>query len=132
MKHGNPMTDETSIRIARVYDDPDDIPGARLLVDRLWPRGIRKDSLRHDDWIPEVAPSTALRKWYGHDLGKWDAFRERYRAELIANRPAVDRCLDWCRKGPVVLLYGKKDRDHNQAVVLRDYLREALRREKRT
>lgn len=120
------MTNAPDIGHARVYDDLDDTQAARLLVDRVWPRGISKDDLALDDWIKEVAPSTELRKWFGHDPDRWDAFRRRYREELDDNEEAVERCLVWCRKGPVVLLYGAKDRDHNQAVVLRAYLRERL------
>jgi uncharacterized protein YeaO (DUF488 family) len=121
-----------AIRIARCYDDPDQTQGARILVDRMWPRGISKEDLKHDDWIREAAPSDELRKWFDHDPDKWDEFRDRYRAELDENPEAVERCLDWCRKGPVTLLYAAKDRDHNQAVVLRDHLRERLAREDAT
>ncbi|MBK6467245.1 MAG: DUF488 family protein [Rhodobacter sp.] len=124
------MTGKADISLARAYDGPDGRPGARLLVDRVWPRGRRKEDLRLDDWIRDVAPGTALRKWFGHDPAKWAEFRDRYRAELDANRDAVERCLAWCRKGPVVLIYGAKDRVHNQAVVLRDHLQEALVLEK--
>jgi uncharacterized protein YeaO (DUF488 family) len=91
---------------------------------------LRKEDLHLDDWIREVAPSDALRKWFGHEPEKWKAFRERYRAELDGEPEAVEKCLDWCRKGPVVLLYGARDQEHNQAVVLREYLQEALARKK--
>jgi len=117
------------IDLARVYDDPDAAQGARLLVDGIWPRGISKAELAHDDWIREVAPSGQLRKWFGHDPDKWNAFQRRYRAELDTNDAAVERCLEWCRKGPIVLLYGARDREHNQAVGLGDYLRDHLARE---
>ena len=96
--------------------------GARLLVDRVWPRGVTKAGLRLDKWIRDVGPSTKLRKWFGHDPERWDASREHYVAELESNPEAVDRCLGWCRKGPVTLLFAAKDREHNQAVVLRDHL----------
>lgn len=125
------MSDQADIRIARVYDELDASAGARLLVDRVWPRGLRKEDLKHDDWIRDVAPSAALRKWFGHDPDKWDAFRERYRAELDDNAEAVERCLAWCREGPVTLLYSARDRERNQAVVLRQYLHELLDRETR-
>jgi uncharacterized protein YeaO (DUF488 family) len=118
--------DRARIHIARVYDDLSAIKGARLLVDRLWPRGIRKEALGHDDWLKDIAPSTELRKWFGHDPDRWQDFRARYRAELDDNPDAVERCLKWCRKGSVTLLYGAKDEAHNQAVVLRAYLREQL------
>jgi uncharacterized protein YeaO (DUF488 family) len=89
---------------------------------------VKKADLRHDDWIRDVAPSTELRKWFGHDPEKWDAFRSRCRAGLEGNPEAVDHCLDWCRKGLVTLLIAAKDREHNQAVVLRDHLAERLKR----
>lgn len=120
------MTGTAGIGTARLYDAADTGPAARLLVDRLWPRGIRKDALALDDWIPEVAPSHDLRRWFHHESAKWEEFEARYRAELDAAPEAVERCLSWCRKGPVVLLYGAKDRDHNQAVVLAGHLKAAL------
>jgi uncharacterized protein YeaO (DUF488 family) len=118
------------IRIARVHDAPDAMPGARLLVDRVWPRGVTKAKLRLDEWIRDVAPSTELRKWFGHDPERWDAFRERYLAELERNPEAVDRCLGWCRKGPITLLFAVRDREHNQAVVLREHLTACLRQQR--
>jgi uncharacterized protein YeaO (DUF488 family) len=123
------MTGNGKLHIARVYDEPEAGQGARLLVDRVWPRGVAKDELQHDDWIRDVAPSTELRTWFGHDPEKWRDFQRRYRAELDDNPAAVEHCLAWCRKGPVTLLYGAKDRDHNQAVVLRDYLKAAIEAE---
>ncbi|MEI4234862.1 DUF488 domain-containing protein [Roseovarius sp. D22-M7] len=127
------MTDTAfPIRLARVHDDLSDLPGARLLVDRVWPRGIARAALQLDDWIREAAPSTALRTWFGHDPARWAAFRESYLAELGDTPEAVDRCLAWCRAGPVILLFAAKDRDHNQAVVLREHLRERLTREDAT
>jgi len=123
------MTDTPfPMRLARVHDGISDLTGARLLVDRIWPRGLRKDAVQLDDWIRDAAPSTALRKWFGHDPARWDGFRKHYLAELAEAPEAVDRCLAWCRAGPVVLLFAAKDRDHNQAVVLRDHLREILTR----
>ncbi|MBU3029553.1 DUF488 domain-containing protein [Paracoccus marinaquae] len=118
------------IRIARVYDADDDTKaGVRLLVDRIWPRGIRKADLQPDAWLRDIAPSTALRKWFGHDPAKWEEFRRLYAAELDARPEAVEAALDWCRRGPVTLLYGASDREHNQAVLLRDYLRDRLGRD---
>ena len=116
------MTTTPSIHLARVYDNLDDVRGARLLVDRVWPRGVTKSELALDDWIREVAPSTALRKWFAHDVEKWEIFQRRYRAELDGRNEPVSRCLDWCRRGEVVLLFGTRDRIHNQAVVLKEYL----------
>lgn len=126
------MTNAPDIDHARVYDDLGKTQGARLLVDRVWPRGVSKVDLDLDDWIKEVAPSTDLRKWFGHDTDRWEDFWRRYRAELDENEEAVERCLAWCRRGPIILLYGAKDRDHNQAVVLREYLRERLAQEDAT
>lgn len=129
------MPETDSPAIARVYDAPDPAGGARLLVDRLWPRGLARQALRLDDWIREVAPSTALRRWFGHDPARWDEFCRRYRVELEANPAAVARCLHWCRRGRVTLLFAAADRDRNQAVVLRDHLRAVLaatRQESRT
>lgn len=115
-----------AITLARAYDDLSGLSGAHLLVDRVWPRGISREALHLDAWLRELAPSSALRKWYGHQPARWEEFRKRYLAELADNRDAVNRCLDWCRKGPVVLLFGARDREHNQAVVLRDHLRARL------
>lgn len=115
------------IRLARVYDEidgPHDT--ARLLVDRLWPRGIAKADLTLDGWLRDLAPSTGLRKWFGHDPARWDEFRRRYAAELDRQPEAVQTALTWCRRGPVTLLYGAADRQHNQAVALRDYLQDML------
>ncbi len=120
------MSEPHAIRIARVYDPPEAMVGARLLVDRVWPRGMRKADLGHDDWLREVAPSSDLRRWFGHDPEKWPMFQKRYRGELEASPDAVERCLAWCRKGPVTLLYAARDQDHNHALVLRNYLRERL------
>lgn len=110
------------VSVARVYDDVGETSGARILVDRVWPRGISKEDLKHDDWIREVAPSSELRKWFDHDAEKWPEFRRRYLSELNDNAEAVKRCLEWCRNGRVTLLFAARDREHNQAVVLRDHL----------
>lgn len=110
------------IRLSRVYDHEPD-PGSRsYLVDRVWPRGVRRDDLEPADWAKDVAPSPELRKWFGHDPERWEEFRRRYFAELDA-RPQVWRpLLDAARSGTLTLLYGARDRDHNNAVALRDYL----------
>lgn len=116
------MASGGKVSVARVYDDLGEASGARILVDRVWPRGLSKEDLKHDDWIREVAPSSELRKWFDHDADKWPEFRRRYLSELEDNSDAVGRCLDWCRKGRVTLLFAARDREHNQAVVLRDHL----------
>ncbi len=110
------------LMVARVYEPLETMAGARLLVDRLWPRGISKERLRPDDWPKEVTPSTDLRKWFHAGSGTWAEFRERYEAELAAHPIEVERCLDWCRKGPVTLLTAAHDPEHSHAVVLRDWL----------
>lgn len=121
------MADVPEIRIARVHDEPyRRNEGVRLLVDRIWPRGMSKAKLQYDAWLRQVAPSSDLRKWFGHDPARWGAFQRRYIAELDTNPEAIETCLDWCASGPVTLLYSAADRDHNQAVVLRDYLRRRL------
>lgn len=105
-----------------MYDDPAGSDGYRVLVDRLWPRGISKDEAALDAWIKDVGPSTELRRWFGHDPSKFDEFADRYRAELKGSE-ALEQLRAGCRENPVVtLLYGAKDTQHNQAVVLRDLL----------
>lgn len=107
------------IAIERVYDaDP---PGVAFLVDGLWPRGVRKDDL-DARWLRVVAPSRDLRSWFGHDVDRWEEFQRRYRAELDANRSAAEPLIDAAATGPITLLFAAKDRDHNNAVVLRDWL----------
>lgn len=117
-----------TIRIKRVYEAPEPGDGRRFLVERLWPRGIRKDSLALDGWLPEVAPSAGLRRWFGHEPAKWDGFRQRYRQELDADPGAWLPLLEAASQGPVTLLYSARDTLHNSALVLQDYLREHLDR----
>jgi uncharacterized protein YeaO (DUF488 family) len=124
--HGKGMIKHVRIGVARAYDPPGDDDGARYLVDRVWPRGIRKDALRIEQWLRDVAPSNELRRWFGHDPRRWDAFVERYRAELDANRPAWEPLLEAASQGPITLVYGARDAEHNQAVALRDYLERKL------
>lgn len=115
-----------TIRIKRVYEPPAPDDGARFLVERLWPRGQTKAALALDAWLRDVAPSTALRQWFGHDPAKWAEFRQRYRAELAADPAAWCPLLEAARQGPVTLLYSARDTAHNGALVLRDFLREQL------
>ncbi len=110
------------IRLKRVYESPDSEDGTRILVDRLWPRGMTKEKANVDLWLKEIAPSTELRKWFAHDPAKWDEFQTRYRAELAANPDAVAQMLDAEKSGTVTLLYAAKDEEHNEAVVLQEYL----------
>lgn len=110
------------ISLRRAYDPPLPDQGRRVLVDRLWPRGLSREALAADLWLREIAPSDALRHWFGHDPAKWPEFRHRYAAELDANPEPVRQLRQMARSGPVVLLYAAQDRDHNNAVALRDYL----------
>ena len=114
------------IRVRRVYDDPSPGGGARVLVDRVWPRGLRKEAARLDDWAKDVAPSTELRTWYRHDPAKFDEFRRRYTAELAGPGPreAFGRLRTLAANGPVTLLTATKDLDLSQAAVLAGLLRE--------
>lgn len=110
------------IRIKRTYDPPTRTDGRRVLIERLWPRGMKKESLVMDEWLKEVAPSTELRKWFGHEPERWAEFQRRYKAELSANPDAWKPLLDASRKGTVTLLYSAHDTEHNSAMVLRDFL----------
>lgn len=110
------------IRLKRIYDKKADQDGVRILVDRLWPRGIDKQEAGIDLWLKEVAPSTELRRWFGHDPAKWKEFRERYRGELKANEAALESLRERARTETITLLYAAKDTAHNHAVALRDFL----------
>lgn len=115
-----------TIRIKRAYVPPAESDGARILVDRLWPRGMKKERLALTAWLKEIAPSTALRKWFDHDPEKWEAFRRRYRAELDTRPELVSAALDFVRAGTTTLVFGSVDEQHNGAIVLRDYLLERV------
>lgn len=111
------------IRVKRIYDPPDAKDGARVLVDRLWPRGARKESAKLTLWLKDIAPSDDLRRWFGHDPARFAEFSRRYRAELSANKAAVSRIQDVVKAGRVTLLYAAHDEEHNNACVLADYLK---------
>jgi uncharacterized protein YeaO (DUF488 family) len=116
-----------SIAIKRVYEPAAKTDGYRVLIDRLWPRGLKKESVQLDLWVKELAPSTALRQWFGHDPARWDGFRHRYATELDALaeqwRPLAERAA----RHTVTLLYGARDEEHNNAVALKAYLENWLR-----
>jgi len=116
-----------SLQVKRVYDKPSLKDGRRFLVERLWPRGVKRDAVRIDGWLKEVAPSDALRRWYAHDVVKWNEFRERYVEELDRNPEPVGLLLEAARHGPVTLVYSARDTDHNSALVLRQYLEKKAR-----
>lgn len=111
-----------SIKIKRIYDPPERTDGARVLVDRLWPRGVSKDRAKLKLWLKDIAPSDDLRRWFGHDPARFAEFSRRYRTELGANKEAVSRIEDLMKSGRVTLLYGARDTEHNEARVLADYL----------
>jgi uncharacterized protein YeaO (DUF488 family) len=110
------------IRLKRAYDPPAPEDGVRVLVDRLWPRGLRKTDAAIDRWLKDIAPSTELRRWFGHDPDRWDEFRRRYRHELSAHAELLDELRALARAGTVTLVYAAKDERHNDAVVLREVL----------
>ena len=112
------------VRIARIYDPPGENDGWRVLVDRLWPRGVSKRVARVDEWKKEIAPSDRLRRWFGHRADRWAEFQKRYRAELARNQALLDGLRAMEKKhGTVTLLFAARDEEHNQAVVLRNLLR---------
>jgi uncharacterized protein YeaO (DUF488 family) len=119
------------IRIKRVYEAPARADGRRILVERLWPRGMKKEALVADGWMKEVAPTTELRRWFNHQPERWERFRERYAAELAANAESLAPLRALARKGTVTLLYSAHDADHNSAVVLCDFLRKPASRGRR-
>jgi uncharacterized protein YeaO (DUF488 family) len=116
------------VRIKRAYDPPAEDDGQRVLVDRVWPRGVTREEARLDAWERDVAPSVDLRRWFGHDPARWEEFRKRYRAEL--EKPpastALERLAERARHGRLTLVYSARDTEHNQAVVLAEALRESL------
>ena len=116
------------IALKRAYDPVSNTDGRRLLVERLWPRGVSKAKLRIDSWLKEVGPSTALRKWFSHDPKKWAEFRRRYFRELTSRREAWQPILSAARRGTVTLVYSSHDTEHNNAVALQDFLRRKSRR----
>jgi uncharacterized protein YeaO (DUF488 family) len=116
------MVKPPRIRLKRVYEPPAAEDGVRVLVDRVWPRGLAKDKAAIDHWLKAVAPSNALRQWFGHDPARWAEFRRRYRAELAQNSEALVPLRRLARSGIMTLLYGARDTEHNQAVVLKALL----------
>ena len=117
-----PAGKENMILLKRAYDPTASKDGRRFLVERLWPRGIRKDELPLDGWLKEVAPSTELRKWFGHDPAKWSEFRRRYRTELERRPQSWKPLLDAARKHAITLVFSSHDLEHNNAVVLKEFL----------
>lgn len=110
------------IRIKRVYEPYHKQDGKRVLTDRLWPRGLTKSKAHVDLWLKDISPSTELRKWFNHDPEKWPEFQKRYRGELKANEASIATLRDFLSNGPATIIYGAKDEEHNDAVVLQKYL----------
>lgn len=119
------------IQIKRAYDAASPADGTRFLVDRLWPRGVKRTSLKLDGWLKDVAPSNELRQWFGHDPVKWDEFRRRYFAQLDSNSVAWEPILKAARKGRVTLVFSASDTEHNDAVALKQYLEAKLNKASR-
>ncbi len=110
------------IRIKRVYDEPEENEGLRILVDRLWPRGLSKNKAKMDLWLKDIAPSDELRKWFAHDPDKWDEFKRRYFEELKGKQEHVDLITEKSKVGVVTLLYGTKEEKYNNAAALKEYV----------
>jgi uncharacterized protein YeaO (DUF488 family) len=124
-KEGNPMRAKVgaqNIKLKRAYDHPVAQDGTRILIDRLWPRGVRKTDAAIDQWVKDIAPSTGLRKWFGHDPARWREFRRRYATEIHGHPDQLAELRALARKGPITLVYSAHDELHNDAVVLRAIL----------
>jgi uncharacterized protein YeaO (DUF488 family) len=117
------------IRVKRAYEDPEPEDGRRFLVDRLWPRGRKKEALQLEAWLKEVAPSNELRREFHHDPERWDQFRKRYTEELDNQPQHWQPLLEAAREGDITLVYAARDEQHNNAVALRDYLQQKLEEE---
>ena len=113
------------LKLKRAYEAPNKDDGARILVDRLWPRGLTKERAKVDLWLKEIAPSTELRKWFGHDPKKWRNFRERYQTELKHHTDQLKLLKSKAKEGTVTLIYGARDQEHNEALVLKQFLERA-------
>jgi uncharacterized protein YeaO (DUF488 family) len=115
-------TGSAKIRMKRAYEPPSKEDGQRILVERLWPRGLTKEKAAIDLWLKEIAPSTGLRKWYSHDTARWEEFRKRYRAEIEGNETVLNDLKRRLKEGAVTFVYAAKDESHNSALVLKEYL----------
>jgi uncharacterized protein YeaO (DUF488 family) len=110
------------VRLKRAYEPPAADDGTRILIDRLWPRGVKKTDAAIDEWMKEIAPSSALRKWFGHDPGRWQEFRRRYQSEIRQHPEPFERLRTLAQHGPITLVFSARDEAHNDAVVLKDLL----------
>ena len=121
------------VRLKRAYEPASAADGTRILIDRLWPRGVKKADAAIDQWLKDIAPSTALRKWFGHDPARWAEFRKRYAVEIRAHREQLDQLRALARQGSITLVFSAHDELHNDAVALRDFLLgRAMKRKART
>jgi len=123
--HGGPRDAPAvrpDIRLKRAYEPASPEDGRRILVDRLWPRGLRKADAAIDRWLKDIAPSSELRRWFGHDPNRWEEFRQRYRRELSARQDLLDELRAMASESRLTLVYSARDEDHNDAVVLREML----------
>lgn len=116
------------IRLKRAYDEPAQNDGRRVLIDRIWPRGVKKEQLALDDWCKEVAPSTELRQWFDHDPEKWDQFKQRYFDELAMTPEAVGDLAKTAQEGRLTLVYAASEEKFNNAVALKEYLEERIKK----
>ena len=112
----------THVRLKRAYEPPAADDGTRILVDRLWPRGVKKTGAAIDEWMKEIAPSTALRKWFGHDSARWPEFRRRYKSEIREHPDELQRLRTLAQHGRITLVFAAHDETHNNAVAIRDLL----------
>ena len=120
------MREAYTVSVKRVYESIQRSDGPRFLVERFWPRGVKKEKLKLESWLKDVAPSDGLRRWFGHDPAKWEEFQQRYRAELQANPGAWQPLIETVRHGHVTLLYSARDTEHNNAIVLKSFLEERI------
>ena len=128
VKEGGEGMERRTIKIQRIYNQPDKGDGFRVLIDRLWPRGLKKEEVRVDLWLRDVAPSNELRKWFAHDPQKWDEFQQKYFKELDSRGEPVAMLIRKAGEGDMTLLYSAKDEEWNNAVALKKYLEEKMRR----
>ena len=119
MRGGTPSD---NVKLKRAYDLPSRSDGKRVLIDRLWPRGVKKTEAKIDEWMKDIAPSTKLRKWFGHEPARWPEFRRRYEAEVRDHPEQLERLRMLAREGPLTLVFSAHDEDHNDAVVLRELI----------
>jgi uncharacterized protein YeaO (DUF488 family) len=125
------MEDDKMIKVKRIYEKAEDTDGFRVLVDRLWPRGVKKEEAKFDEWLKDIAPSDELRKWFGHDPDKWDEFKRLYREELASKEELVNKLIEDAKGKDITLLYASRETRYNNVMVLKDVLEERMSRLKK-